>query len=259
MYANERYSVFFAGVNKQGEKNNNITVLPAIATASPQILGATSDATELDIALHGDLVTLTATFTDDPVDEHTALVDWGDGSVPREATIEQDGDMYTVTGVHVYDAGGIYPITATCLKAEHEVVFKNDPFIHISTFGGAEVGCPVALKVLEISSAPAFLSHVQSIAEIFAAGFQALQPKHPEILVGLRQLGLMMGIEMVNPHCGPVFSRAAYDSGLLSVFANNDPRVAQLLPPLTIDASLAEEIVDRVDRALGVAEAILLD
>jgi acetylornithine/succinyldiaminopimelate/putrescine aminotransferase len=155
-------------------------------------------------------------------------------------------------------SGGIYPITATCFREKYEVVFYEDPFIHISTFGGAEVGCPVALKVLEMSSDPAFLNHVEEMASIFAKGFQDLRDKHPEILVGLRQLGLMMGIEMVNEHCGPLFTRAAYDHGVLSVFAGNNPRVAQFLPSLIIDGSLAEEIMERVDKALGEVKRMLL-
>jgi acetylornithine/succinyldiaminopimelate/putrescine aminotransferase len=74
------------------------------------------------------------------------------------------------------------------------------------------------------------------------------------VLVGLRQKGLMMGVAMVNEYCGPIFSKTAYDAGVLSVYANNDPRVAQLLPPLTVDAGLVEQILQRVDAALsGVA------
>ena len=84
-----------------------------------------------------------------------------------------------------------------------------------------------------------------------------MKERHPEILVGLRQLGLMMGIEMPNEQCGPLFSKAAYDNGVLSVFAKNDPRVAQLLPPLIIDSTLAEEILERVDKALGDVETVL--
>ncbi|MBM4465805.1 MAG: aspartate aminotransferase family protein [Chloroflexi bacterium] len=148
-------------------------------------------------------------------------------------------------------SGGIYPMAATCFREKYEVVFHEDPFIHISTFGGAEVGCPVALKVLEMSSDPAFLGHVEEMASVFSAGFKSLKDKHSEILVGLRQLGLMMGIEMVNEYCGPLFTKAAYDHGFLSVFAGNNPRVAQLLPPLIIDRPLAEEILERVDGALG--------
>lgn len=147
-------------------------------------------------------------------------------------------------------SGGVYPITATCLRGDLEQVFHADPFIHISTFGGAEVGCPVATRVLEISSAPAFLAHVVRLAEVFAAGFLELRRRHPTVLVGLRQLGLMMGIELVDPALGPVLSKTAFDAGLLAVFAYNDPSVVQLLPPLVIDEALAGEILERLDAAL---------
>ena len=61
-------------------------------------------------------------------------------------------------------SGGLYPISATILRRPLEAVFHADPFIHISTFGGAELGCPVARKVLEISSQPNFLEHVQALS-----------------------------------------------------------------------------------------------
>jgi len=154
-------------------------------------------------------------------------------------------------------SGGIYPMSATCFRAEYESFFHDHPFIHISTFGGAEVGCPVALAVLEESSRPEFLENVNKLAGIFSAGFEDLKKKHPEILVGLRQLGLMMGIEMVNESCGPIMSKTCYDNGILSVYSNNDTRVSQLLPPLIIDENTASEIMERVDTALGDAKRFL--
>lgn len=147
-------------------------------------------------------------------------------------------------------SGGLYPMAATCFREKYEVVFQPDPFIHISTFGGAEVGCPVALKVLDLVADERFLQHVRDIAAVFAAGFERLREKHAGLLVGLRQLGLMMGVEMADARCGPLFSKAAFDHGLLSVYANNNPRVAQLLPPLIIDEALALDIIDRVDQTL---------
>ena len=146
-------------------------------------------------------------------------------------------------------SGGVYPITATCFKEKYESVFHADPFIHISTFGGAEVGCAVAMKVLEISSAPDFLAHVEQLGELFAKGFEELKERHP-VLTGLRRKGLMMGIELVDENLGPVFSKIAYDQDFLAIYANNDPRVVQLLPPLTITHGLADEILGKVDRAL---------
>ena len=147
-------------------------------------------------------------------------------------------------------SGGIYPMSATCFKKELEGFFHQNPFIHVSTFGGAEVGCPVALKVLEESSKPEFLQHVNELAGVFKDGFEALKKKHPRILTGLRQLGLMMGIEMVNHSCGPIMTKACYDHGILAIYANNDKRVCQLLPPLIIDNHTALEIIEKIDGAL---------
>lgn len=155
-------------------------------------------------------------------------------------------------------SGGIYPIAATLFREELESFFGNvDPFIHVSTFGGADVGCPVFLEVLNIISEPGFLDHVNKIAGLFASEFERLKEKHPEILVGLRQLGLMMGIEMINEHCGLVMSLAGYNNGLLLIYANHDKRVSQFLPPLTTTEAEAREIVNRIDKSLAEAKTML--
>ena len=75
-------------------------------------------------------------------------------------------------------SGGIYPITATVLRTPLESVFHPDPHIHVSTFGGSELGCLVALKVLEISSDPGFLDHVNRMAAFLADGVQDLISRH---------------------------------------------------------------------------------
>ena len=154
-------------------------------------------------------------------------------------------------------SGGLYPITATVLRPPLIRVFEPDPFIHVSTFGGAELGVPVALKVLEITATPDFLAHVRAMAAYFRQAFASLAARHTGLLVRLRQLGLMMGIELPHPQAGPLFSRMAYEAGLLCVYAYNDPRVVQFLPSLTVDRVLAEEIVQRVDQALTVTAQVL--
>jgi putrescine aminotransferase len=153
-------------------------------------------------------------------------------------------------------SGGLYPLAATCMSARCEAVFHDDPFIHISTFSGAEVACPLALQVLDLSSNRGFLQQVRELAAQFEEGFVALRSRHPRLLVRLRQLGLMMGIELAHPAGGPLFSKAAYDQGFLSVYAYNDPRVAQFLPPLIIDQALAAELLERVDAALSQVESM---
>ena len=184
-------------------------------------------------------------------------VQTGLGRTGRMWGIENFGVVPDIMVIGKGLSGGIYPMSATCFRPALESFFHQNPFIHISTFGGAEVGVPVALAVLEETARPGFLEHVRALGRTFQAGFGALKEKHPEILVGLRQLGLMMGIEMVNAHCGPILTKTLYDNGILSVYANNDTRVGQLLPPLIIDQALAVEILERVDRGLAAAKTLL--
>jgi acetylornithine/succinyldiaminopimelate/putrescine aminotransferase len=201
-------------------------------------------------------------FVRDLCNQHAALliideIQTGLGRTGKLWGIENYGVVPDIIVIGKGLSGGIYPMSATCFGSRLETFFKKHPFIHISTFGGAEVGCPVALSVLEISSQSVFLENVCRLAQIFDTGFEVLKKKHPEILIGLRQLGLMMGIEMVNENCGPILTKILYDNGILSVYANNNTRVSQLLPPLIIDKPLADEILDRVDTSLGQAKAFL--
>ncbi len=154
-------------------------------------------------------------------------------------------------------SGGLYPITATVLRRDLEAVFRPDPFIHISTFGGSEIGCRVAQRVLEISSEPAFLSHVNELAGRFRQGIDELAGNHRGLLKGLRQLGLLMGLELRDALCGPVLTKTAYDEDLLVIYAGNDPSVCQLLPPLTMPLDDVPWVLARLGRALRAARLLL--
>jgi acetylornithine/succinyldiaminopimelate/putrescine aminotransferase len=48
-------------------------------------------------------------------------------------------------------SGGIYPVSATIYNEKYKGFFKENPFLHISTYGGSEIGCFAAMKVMEIS------------------------------------------------------------------------------------------------------------
>ena len=152
-------------------------------------------------------------------------------------------------------SGGIYPITATVLRTPLDSVFHADPHIHVSTAGGAELGCRVALKVLEMSSSPAFLDHVNRLAEKIRDGVEQLTGRH-DILRGLRQLGLFMGLELEDETCGLLMCKAAYDNGLFMVYANNNRSVVQFLPPLIITFDQADEILAGLDQALKQTRAL---
>jgi len=153
-------------------------------------------------------------------------------------------------------SGGIYPITATILRKPLESVFHENPFIHISTFGGSELGCRVAKRVLEIASSAEFLDHVNYLSRRFASGVEYLGAKHKKFLIRLRQLGLMMGLELKDDLCGPLLTKTAYDKDLLLIYANNNPSVCQLLPPLVINDEDVDYVLEHLDKALSSARKL---
>lgn len=146
-------------------------------------------------------------------------------------------------------SGGLYPISATCYREELDSFMNKNPFIHVSTFGGAELGCPVASKVLEIVSSETFLDHVNEIADFLREGLESLRARYSDILVEMRQKGLFMGLKMSDDGYGPLMSIASVNNGIFAVYADNDRSVLQFLPPLTIDKSEASYILERLDKA----------
>ncbi len=153
-------------------------------------------------------------------------------------------------------SGGIYPISATVIDKKLESVFHNDPFIHISTSGGAELGCMVALKVLEITSEKSFLQHVNNISDLFYIELRELQKRHQSFFKGIRRLGLMMGLELKDVMAGPVMTKAAYDNDLLIIYANNDTSIVQFLPPLVMDEKDIKYIIKQLDIAFNEARVL---
>ena len=61
-------------------------------------------------------------------------------------------------------SGGIYPIAAVVVNERAGQWLKEDGFGHMSSFGGAELGCLAAAKVLEICSRPETRSQVHYIS-----------------------------------------------------------------------------------------------
>lgn len=147
-------------------------------------------------------------------------------------------------------SGGIYPISATCFREKYESVFAKDPFIHVSTFGGAEVGCYATLRVLEIVAQRGFLEHVQQLSDFFARELNALKAEHP-LIQEVRQLGLFIGIAFADMPSCLVFIKELANNGIFAVYAGNDKRVMQFLPPLVTTEAEAREIVTILRQSLG--------
>ena len=161
--------------------------------------------------------------------------------------------MVTAKGL----SGGLYPISA-CLVNERTGEWLNeDGAAHISTSGGAELGCIVAHKVIEMLLRPETIANVHAVTEFFHEGMKEMMDRHGDIFTGVRQKGVILGLEFNHPEGAVSVSRALYEHGVWAIFSSLDKRVLQWKPGVLLSAGLCQEILDRFDAAMPRARELL--
>lgn len=152
-------------------------------------------------------------------------------------------------------SGGMYPIAAVVVNERAGAWLREDGFGHMSSFGGAELGCIAAHKVLEICQRPEVQMIVGYITQRMRQGLEAIKRNNADFFVGIRQKGLVMGLEFGHPEGAMYVMRALYRNGIWAIFSTLDPRVLQFKPGILVDRELCDDILNRVETAMGQARA----
>ena len=156
-----------------------------------------------------------------------------------------------VTGKGI--SGGMYPVSAVLATEAAAGWLTEDGFAHMSTFGGAELGCVAALKTLEITSRPEVRSMVHYIAATFTGGLSKIQAQYPDWFTGIRQDGLVMGLEFGHPQGAKFVMKRLYENGVWAIFSTLDPRVLQYKPGILLTPAVCEELLERTEVAIAKA------
>ena len=150
-------------------------------------------------------------------------------------------------------SGGLYPIAAIVMTPQVGAWLSDQGWSYVSTFGGAELGCRVASRVLDICSSEDVLACVRRTAARVAEGLASLRSRHP-FLSGVRQKGVVIGLETAADLGGMQLSRALYRHGVWAMFSGFAPSVLQFKVGLLVDDAYCDLLFHRLDAALGDVE-----
>ncbi len=150
-------------------------------------------------------------------------------------------------------SGGLYPIAVAVLSAEVGGWLAEDGWGYVSTFGGAEPGCAVGIRALELCAAPATLEGVRSTADYLRAGLEEIRERRP-FLVDIQQRGLVIGLRFAAPDGGIRMSGSLFQHGLWAMFASFDRSVLQFKPGLLVDRTYCDEALQRLDDTLATVD-----
>lgn len=151
-------------------------------------------------------------------------------------------------------SGGIYPITAAVVSEKAGQWLLDNGSAHMSTFGGSELGCIVALKVLEICQRPETRENVLFVAGYLSQGLERIKALYPDFFVGIRQKGVIMGLEFKHPEGAKYVMRSLYDNGVWAIYSMLDPRVLQFKAGLLYSPELCDDLLTRMEAGIGQAQ-----
>lgn len=152
-------------------------------------------------------------------------------------------------------SGGLYPISATLLDERLGAWLETDGWGHVSTFGGAELGCRVARAVLDRTRAAETRRHVDRLIDRFASGLTDIQARHADWLIEVRATGLVIGLRFAHPQGGMLMTAALLEAGVWAMFAGFEPSVLQVKPGLLLSDAEADRALHALDAACTAASS----
>lgn len=147
-------------------------------------------------------------------------------------------------------SGGIYPVAATIMTKDAGKWVEEIGRLHTSTFGGSELGCAVAGKVLDITTRQSTVDNVQMLIRYMTEHLDGLKKKCPEFLTGYTQRGLIIGLSFHVSDGGKKMMQALAENGVWAINARFDEYVLQFIPGLLCTEEYCDELFGKLEKSM---------
>jgi putrescine aminotransferase len=154
--------------------------------------------------------------------------------------------------------GGVMPIGAFIGTPEvWDAVFRDNPTMHTSTFGGNPLACRAALAAINVTLRDDLASKSAKLGVVMMKGLEKIKDKYPKALAEVRGKGLMIGLEFTHEDIGELVIAGLARRGVIVAYALNNPKVMRFEPPLIITESEIETVMIALDEAVAEAMEML--
>ncbi|MBM7583675.1 4-aminobutyrate aminotransferase [Bacillus pakistanensis] len=154
------------------------------------------------------------------------------------------------------------PLSATV--ASNELMKKWPLGSHGTTFGGNPIACSVGLATLEVMKEENLLENTRNMGDYAVQQLEKIKEKH-NVIGSIRAVGLMIGIEIIDPYTGTPNNdglmkilNLSLEKGVLFYLCGKHSEVIRMIPPLTVTKEQIDEGLRMLDEALTEYEALIL-
>lgn len=132
--------------------------------------------------------------------------------------------------------------------AKESVALSFQPGSHAATFGGNPLSCAAAIATIETLLADGFiLDNCKRVGKYFMKRLEKLKKEFSSIILDVRGLGLMIGVELSNP-CDSIV-RDCLERGLLVNCTGGT--VLRFTPPLIVTEKEIDILIDLLEEIFG--------
>ncbi len=155
---------------------------------------------------------------------------------------EADGVVPDIMTLGKALGGGVMPVGAFVSTPAIWNVFKQNPLIHTSTFGGNPLACRAAIAALDVIEEEGLGGlAVQRGAEL-RAGLERVAADHADLILEVRGRGLLLGVEFADSDVGGLVIAGMATRRVLGAYTLNNPKVLRFEPPAVITPDQVDQV-----------------
>ncbi|MDQ6819882.1 MAG: diaminobutyrate--2-oxoglutarate transaminase family protein [Actinomycetota bacterium] len=132
---------------------------------------------------------------------------------------------------------------------------------HTGTFRGNQLAFAAGVEAIRIIERDGLLENVTELGALALEGLSELADEH-KLVAEARGMGLMLGLELVDPETGEpnqqaavAVQRGALERGLIVELGGRDDAVVRMLPPLNVTRETLDQALGILREALAVASS----
>lgn len=147
--------------------------------------------------------------------------------------------------------GGVMPLSAFISTPRIWKVLETNPFLHSSTFGGNPLACAAGIAAIHVTLAEDLPGKAAKSGAYLLEQLRKLQARYSDVLVDVRGLGLLIGLEFASTEFGYSVAAGLFHRGVLVAGTLLSAQTLRIEPALNITRRQMNELLEKLDDTLN--------
>jgi putrescine aminotransferase len=146
--------------------------------------------------------------------------------------------------------GGVVPMSAFLSTPKIWSCLEPNPFMHSTTTGGNPLACAAALAAITVLLEENLPAQAHTKGQYVLSKLRELQGRYPDVLVEVRGLGLLIGMQFPSNEVGYKVAAGLFSRGVLTSGTFINAETIRIEPALNIPYELLDKMLDRLEDVL---------